>query len=262
MGIGSPRLLTRLVLRSAVVCAAAFGFAPSAYAALGVGVPVPAGGNSVSASVSTSDSTVPAATASVDVAPAAAPKTTVAAQVRPDAQPVQATVEGATVGQATVGQTTVHAPNLQAPRVAAAPAERPAATDPVRFRSQARGAVHHSAVSTHVAAPTRTAFTLSPTRGAPSPRTADTTPFRRLTTARTSLSAGPAPRKETWLPPLPASLFAGALGGGASGGVALLLFALATVLAVTGVPGMCRRLALPLCAPRPYPYLLVLERPD
>ena len=260
MGIGSPRLLTRFVLRSAVVCAAAFGFSPSAYAALGVGAPVPAGGNSASVSVSTSDSTVPAVTASVDVAPATAPKTAVSTQVRPDARPVQATQ--ATVGQATVGQATVRPSHLEVPRVAGTPADRAASPDPGRIRSQARGAAHRGAVSTHVAAPTRTAFTLSPTRGAPSSRTADTTPFRRLTTVQTSPSAGPAPRNDPSFPRLPASLFTSAPGAGGSVAPVLLLFALATVLAGIRAPGLRRRLALALRAPRPYPYLLVLERPD
>lgn len=72
--------------------------------------------------------------------------------------------------------------------------------------------------------------------------------------------APPAPR----LPlPLP---FAIGLGGmswaSAAHGSGLLLLALAAALALGGLPRLGRRVSLLIAAPRPYPYLLPLERPD
>jgi hypothetical protein len=54
----------------------------------------------------------------------------------------------------------------------------------------------------------------------------------------------------------------GAGGATSSAGIALLLFALAAEAAALAAPGLGRRIGAVLAAPRPYPYLLRLERPD
>jgi hypothetical protein len=54
----------------------------------------------------------------------------------------------------------------------------------------------------------------------------------------------------------------GAGGGAPSGGTVLLLFALAAGGIDLARPSLRRRIAGALGAPRPYPYLLRLERPD
>ena len=241
MGIGSPRRLTRLVLRTAVACTAAFGFAPAAHAALAPGVPVPPAPTSP----------VPIPVSSVDPPVSATPTVHVAAPAAPTgAVPVQAQPK------------TPQLPSVHASGLTATPVGAGSKSEPVHTRSQAPAAIKRRAAARKALQRSHTASSSSPKRGAPAPRTAETTPFRRLATGPTSQSAGPAPRHEPGFPPLPRSLFTGVPGVGASTALALLLFALAAALAAVSAPSLLRRLAFALRAPQPYPFRLVLERPD
>ncbi len=102
------------------------------------------------------------------------------------------------------------------------------------------------------------------TRGVHSRHVAVPTSSRELTATRTSPIAN---RKQSTprLPQLPPPRHNGIPAGGGpttSGVVLLLLFALAAELALLAAPRLGRRLSLHVLPPRPFAYLLELERPD
>jgi hypothetical protein len=106
-------------------------------------------------------------------------------------------------------------------------------------------------------------------RGSSPPRLADSSrigaPVRgpsRMAARAVSPVQGPAPRVPDL--PVPAPFGFGLMSSGATGaatGFALLL-ALAAGFALLRAPPLGRRVSLLLAAPRPYVYLLQLERPD
>jgi hypothetical protein len=74
---------------------------------------------------------------------------------------------------------------------------------------------------------------------------------------------GPAPRLPDLPAPAPSGFgLANSGAAGAAAGLALLLFGLAARFALLRPPPLGRRISLLLAAPRPYTYLLQLERPD
>jgi len=242
MGTGSPRLLKRLVLRTAAATFIGLVFAPSALADdIGIGSTLATVGGTVQET-----SALPrAATQSPATALPAVPSvaTPVAERMAtPVAQP-QATAE--TTGVATTS--------------AAAPSARTQSRPSPSVRRPARP--HHRGEASQQLG-----------GASPSPRTS-LSPGEALV-ARTadfpsrprSSSAPAPPRPQAPSPPPWPSPFSLGLSGSDSGpagvGLGLLLLVLATELGVLGAPGLGRRVSLLLATPRSYPFLLRLERPD
>jgi len=219
------------VRRAAVTFIVALGFAPSAFA------------DNPIASLS-ADAGSPSATVSVAVAPTPSVDVKAAVTAPSPSQP-PALAPAAPAVQAALG-TTRTTIGVTAPTSASITRGR-------------QSALAHAASARESQT---NLLSSSPRRGAYTSRTAAATLFRQLTTVRTSPTAGPAPRAPR-LPQLPAPVgFTAAGSTASSAGFALLLLALAMELAVLAMPRLGRRLALLASAPRPYAYLLELERPD
>jgi hypothetical protein len=222
MGIGSPRLLGQFVRRTAAVALVALALAPSAFADDGSGVGIAAIAGPVAAVVA------------VDAAPA---------------------------------------PTVQVTASVTAPAPVSAASVPVAVRVSAEGASPSVRVSTPfvdaprapqrstVATPRRPLTVHAPAKTA-------TAPADRRSTRVASLGNGRLPgvsAPEVQLPPLPLpapSGFAAAAAGAPTGGTLTLLLLVLAAALVLAVPRLARKVSLRLAAPRPFPYLLRLERPD
>jgi hypothetical protein len=240
MGIGSPRLLKRLVLGTAAATFAGLVFAPSAVADdIGIGSALATVGGTVqgTAAVPQSPTQTPA------VAPAAPTVATPVAErtARPVAQ-VQATADRPGVGPSSGSTPSVRTQSRSSPS-----ARRPASP-------------HHPNKSSRQLGGALVSPRTSPSPGqAPVDRTADSLSRPRSTPAPAAPPHEPSPP----LPPSPFSLGLSGTGSGPAGvGLGLLLLALAAELGVLGAPGLGRRVSLLVAAPRSYPFLLRLERPD
>jgi hypothetical protein len=233
MGIGSPRLLRQ----TGVIVLAALAFAPAAFAD-DISVPVSADVGAVSATITAA---VPAVAVPAADAPAL-PATPVAkARVKPHPQ-VQVTADTSPRARLTTRIGAVDRPvaDRTGTRTASqAPQARriPPRTDSKLVRRP----------SSHLLAPT-TSF--SPREAPAIAAAAQSAPDAA------SASAPPAPQL-----PLPLTFGLGGSSGTVALALGLLLLALAAELLLLGAPGLGRRLALLVAAPRPYPYLLRLERP-
>ena len=234
MGIGSPRLLGKLVRRTAVTFIVALGFAPSAFADNPI-ASLSANAGSTSATVSVAVAPTP----SVDVKAAlTAPSPSQLPALAPAAPSAPAVHAALGTTRTTIGVTAPTSASITRGRQFALAHAASARESQTNLLSSSRR------------------------RGASTSRTAAATLFRQLTTVRTSPTAGPAPRAPR-LPQLPAPVgFTAAGSTASSAAVALLLLALGMELAVLAMPRLGRRLALLASAPRPYAYLLDLERPD
>jgi hypothetical protein len=235
VGNGSPRLLRQLVRCTAFLALASLGFAPAAFADDGiVTVSVSAGPISASASVAEPAVPAPAPAANTPVTPVATPLPSVP-------QTVQATADAAaaeTHVQVTISRPmhAIPAPTATTRHLSAkgfSPNQKPASRSTASLRR-----VDSSRIGAPVRGPSRMAAqAVSPVLGSV-PRIPDL--------------------------PVPAPFGFGLMSSGvtaAATGLALLL-ALAAGFALLRAPLLGRRFSLLLAAPRPYVYLLRLERPD
>jgi hypothetical protein len=239
MGNGSPRLLRQFIKRTALVALASLGLAPSAFADDGI-VAVSVATEPVAASVTVAPPSL--------AAPTAAPSTPASTTVTPVATPlssahpaVQATVD------AGGAEPRVHvASALSAPAAHGAVTTRHAS--PKDLSPSQKPASRHSfllrgADSSRIGAPVRGPFPEASRADSPAP--------------------GPAPRIPQTPAPAPFGFgLAGSSGAALAAGLGLLLFALAAGFALPRAPPLGRRVSLLLAAPRPYAFLLQLERPD
>lgn len=251
MGNGSPRLLTRLIRRTAAVAIACLVFAPSALADNGViGVATAAGPATVSASVS--NGAVPTAQATVtnDVTKAAPVATTAAPHALPTTaapQALQATVDTSKVAPASIS-------------VSATPSAGSSDVRPVDAQRRSRPtAIRHAAAQRpELVSPARphelgaTSSFLGSIRAASAAQHSHTS----------ATSAAPlAPQ----LPDVSKAGFSGAspaAAGAAGTGLLLLLFVLLAEPFAFGLPHLGRRVPQLVAAGVPHPPLLRLERPD
>jgi hypothetical protein len=266
MGNGSPRLLGKVVSRTAAVALASLALAPSAFAgngALGVTAPV------VPATVPVSTPAVPAPAAPVVDAVATAVSTSHSST---GSRPVATGV----ASPSQILKTAASSPSLLPKVVAAAtPSTGPSAgagssasagRSALRRPSAAHPAGTANRRALHVSSPSILAS--PPKRGSSSPLPSFSRPGASdrdrnaaMTSGREPATPGPAPELPQIPSPLPAA-FSGGAAGGATAGLMVLLLALAAELAILATPGIGRKVSLLLAAPRPHPYLLRLERPD
>jgi hypothetical protein len=246
MGIGSPRLLGQFVRRTALAALVSFACAPSALADDGGIVAVSGQVGPVAAATTVPAASPPAGTEAAPGSPST-PATPVATPLSSTASPVQATVD-----------TSGSQPRVRVRTIVAPPSSIHVATAAGNDRQAVRRGLSKDLSSSQEPA-TRLSFPLgvagssrigAPVRGLLPPASRADSPV-----------PGPAPRVPEIPSPAPSGLgFAGPSSAGA--GIALLLLALAAWLALLRAPGLGRRVSLLLAAPRPYPYLLQLERPD
>jgi hypothetical protein len=247
MGIGSPRLLGQFVLRTALAALVSFACAPSALADDG-GIVADSGQVGPVAAAMTVPAASPAGTEAAQGSPST-PATPVATPLSSTASPVQATVD-----------TSGSQPRVRVRTIVAPPSSIHVATAAGNDRQAVRRGLSKDLSSSQEPA-TRLSFPLgvagssrigAPVRGLLPPASRADSPV-----------PGPAPRVPEIPSPAPSGLgFAGPSSAAAGAGIALLLLALAAWLALLRAPGLGRRVSLLLAAPRPYPYLLQLERPD
>jgi hypothetical protein len=242
MGIGSPRLLKRLVLRTAAATFVGLVFAPSAFADdIGIGSALATVGGTVQGAAPLPQSATQAPATALPAAPSVA--TPVVARTAAPVAPLQATAE--TTGVAT---TSAAAPSARTQSRPSPSVRRPARPHHRGKASQQLGGASPSP---------RTS--LSPGEALVA-RIADF-PSRPRSTSAPAPPRPQAPSPPRW--PSPFSLGLGGTGSGPAGvGLGLLLLALAAELGVLGAPGLGRKVSLLLATPRSYPFLLRLERPD
>jgi hypothetical protein len=253
MGNGSPRLLRHLLVRTSACVLAMLVFAPPASADAGL------------VSVATPEPAIQSVGVQLQSAvPAAAAIPT----------PVS------TIGRAATPASTPRIPmESAAPRALATSVARTSSVDrqpssvdrqPVSGRStpQQRPGRDAAAVSADSPSRHRTTTPQSAAGGiAATARVATVpTPDARAIHLTRHVQPGDGPeragRAPLPQPPAPLPSMDGAAGGASSAAIALLLFALAAEAAAFVPPGVRRRIASAVGAPRPYPYLLRLERPD
>jgi hypothetical protein len=237
VGNGSPRLLRQLVRRTALVALASLGFAPAAFADDGI-VTVSVSAGPISASVSVAE---PAGPAPAPAPPVNTPVTPVATPLPSVPQTVQATADARAAEpriQVTITRPThaIAAPTATTRHLSAkgfSPSQKPASRSTASLRR---------ADSSRIGAPVR----------GPS----------RMAAQAVSPVLGSAPRIPDL--PAPAPFGFGLMSSGATAVVTslALLLALAAGFALLRAPPLGRRVSLLLAAPRPYVYLLQLERPD
>jgi membrane-associated protease RseP (regulator of RpoE activity) len=258
MGNGSPRLLRHLLVRASACVAAMLWFAPPASAdaglvtAAGAAVPDP-GNQSVGVSPLSAVHAVAAIPTPVTTAPPAPVKAAGASAtpVTTPRIPVEKAVPTAlatTVAKAASVDRPPAAglPTPQQRQPARAADRRPAAS------SSAHPATTPQSAAGGVAAAARVATVLEP----------NVRSIHLTHPAQPGARPVGAGREPLPQPPAPLPLTGGAGGAASTGGIALLLFALAAEGAILAVPGFRRRIAGLFAVPRPYPYLLRLERPD
>jgi hypothetical protein len=256
MGNGSPRPLRHLLVRTAACVLALLTFAPPASADAGL--------------VSVAGAAAPdPAIANVGVSPLAVVETAadIARPVTTAAEAPVTTAERRATPVATPQiAVSTPIPSALATNVAAAPPGDPV---PPRGHSSPQQRPLHATVA-RSASPSRHPTTPQSAAGgiAAGGRVATVPgPDARAIelTRQAQPGAGPA---GTGRPPLPLPPAPFPLGGGAGDGappagtVLVLLFALAAEAAALIPPSLRRRIVMALAAPRPYPYLLRLERPD
>jgi hypothetical protein len=263
MGNGSPRLLRHLLVRASACVAAMFWFAPPASAdaglvtAAGAAVPDPGiqsvGGVSpqsavqAAAAIPTPATTAASAPVNADGRPATPLATPVATPQIPVEKAIPAVLATTVANASSVDRPapTGH-PTPQQRRSARAADARSAALSsrhPTTTPQSAAGGI---------AAAARVATVLEP----------NVRSIRLTHPAQPGARPAGTGRAPLPQPPAPLPLTSGAGGGASPGGIALLLFALAAEGLILAVPGFLRRIAGVLGAPRPFPYLLRLERPD
>jgi hypothetical protein len=255
MGIGSPRLLGQLVRRTALLALVSLVFAPSAFADDGLAIDVPAAPELPDAS---------AVTQTAPAAPVVTPLSSVASAARASVDvPVGKPPARIAI---TPAAPTPSTPSINGVRLPATAQLGGSQSDPPAAGVAGREARRHAARpkdTTGLSSPRR------PVASRTSPWLATGLPQRGASVrgfvaqASTARSHGPEPRLPQSPPPAPFGSELGSLAGTpGSTGLGLLLLVLAAELAVLSAPGLGRRLKLLLAAPRPYPYLLELERPD
>jgi hypothetical protein len=255
MGNGSPRLLRHLLVRASACVVAMLWFAPPAFG--DAGLPSTAGAvvpEPVTASVS-----VPSAADVAAVVPT--PATTAPAAVAAPSKPAIA-VPTPQIPVEKAVSTVLATPVAKASSLDRQPVAGHPTPQPERPR-RAAGSRKPTLPSRHptttpqsaaggIAAAARVATVFGPDARA-------IHPTRLVEPGVRPDGTGRAPLPQ---PPAPLPITSGAGGGASSGGIALLLFALAAEGAILAVPSLRRRIVGALGALRPYPYLLRLERPD
>jgi hypothetical protein len=255
MGNGSPRLLRHLLVRASACVVAMLWFAPPAFgdagltSAAGAAVPEPAVPSVGVALPSAADpaAAVPTPKSTAHAAPVAAsinPATPVARSQIPVEKAISSALATPVARTPSVDRQPVAVqPTPQQRRPQRAVGSRHAASPSRLLRTTPQSAAGGIAAAARVA-----------TVSAP-----DVHPTRLARSGGRPVGTGRAPLP---LPPAPLPIMGGAGGGTSSGGIPLLLFALAAGALILAVPRFRRRIAGALGAPRPYPYLLRLERPD
>jgi hypothetical protein len=242
MGTASPRLLKKLVLRTAAATFIGLVFAPTALADdIGIGSTLATVGGTVQGTAPLPQSATQAPATALPAAPSVA--TPVAALTPTPVVRLQARAESS--GVAT---TSGAAPSVRTQFRPSRSVRRPARPHYSDKASRQFGGG---------SAPLRTS--LSPVQALVA-RTADF-PLRPRSASARARPRPQAPSPPRW--PSPFSLGLSGTGSGPAGvGLGLLLLALAAELGVLGAPGLGRRVSLLLAAPRSSPFLLRLERPD
>jgi hypothetical protein len=266
MGNGSPRLLGKLVARTALAAVAALVLAPHAFA----GGLVPPEPSSVAATVSNASAPVQAAVQpSVPAVPApipaaqspkrAAAKTVTASRSTPIAPatpvatprlPVQ-TASPSGLATAVASRLTPHEPSSPAAKTTQRSARKATAATRRHVRGQAAG----------------------PLTGQSRPAGASTTSISSLQAATFGLhrllpqtakrpDASGSDGSQLPQPPAPMSPGAGGALNGGGAGIGLILLALMTAAAAFAPPRAKQRVRTLFAVPRPHPFLLRLERPD
>ena len=253
MGNGSPRLLT--ILRcSCVLALAALWYTPSAFAEDGALLSASVSAGPVQAAVAVPDP--PAAAVQAPPAPATPATSTV-----PDA-----VVAASAAVVATVAPHEPQAPKTPVHVAPTAPASPSVVARTSRSLLEASAPARHSVHRGEPQSPRSRGHKPLP-QGAGRTVGADAFPSAaRRSAPRPALAstrdASPMPRPEPEQPlPRPFGL-GGATSSTAGTAIGMLLFALAGALGFLKVPQLGRVLTPRVASPRPYHYLLRLERPD